>query len=71
MTNNHDYIIFTYDEKNNVIETNYYFAGESVITEYKYNNDNNLDSIQINDTIFTNPKECIEGAQNLLKRVLV
>ena len=68
MTNNHDYIIFTYDEKNNVIETNYYFDGESVITEYNYNNENNLDSIQINDTIFTNPKECIEGAQKFVEK---
>ena len=68
MTNNHDYIIFTYDEKNNVIETNYYFDGECVITEYNYNNENNLDSIQINDTIFTNPKECVEGAQKFVEK---
>ena len=68
MTNNHDYIIFTYDEKNNVIETNYYFDGESVITEYNYNNENNLDSIQINDTIFTNPKECVEGAKKFVEK---
>ena len=60
-SDNHDYISFVYNENNDILSITYYFNGETLTDYFYYDENKELSSIRVNDFVFTNPKECIEG----------
>ena len=62
----YDYVSFEYDTNNRITKVDRCFNGNIQTTEYTYKN-SELESLTINDTLFTKPEEVIEEDKKILK----